>query len=176
MKLDRDEFVVTFDTGKTSADALNAIILEAGYTSYVVSGVATSKQSATSDEGSLDDTLFAEALARAKSEGKPIVLDFMASWCVPCKRMEKETFADAEVAKQLEQVVFVKVDTDEHPELAKHFGVTGLPDIRFLKSDGSELRRLTDFQDAQLFSEALRKLLSSEGEPSKTLTGENNAQ
>ena len=85
--------------------------------------------------------------------------DFMASWCVPCKRMEKETFTDPTVAKLLEQVVFLKVDTDEHEGLARHFGVEGLPDVRFLNPDGTALHSLNDFQDAEQFSEALRGLL-----------------
>ncbi len=159
MKLDRDEFVVTFDAGKAKPDDLIAIIREAGYTSYV----ATDEISPDDNEGgagSLDDPVFQDALAKAKRENKPIVIDFMASWCVPCRRMEKETFTDPAVASLLEKVVFLKVDTDEHPELAKHFGVEGLPDIRFLNPDGTEVHRLNDFQDAELFFESLDRLLS----------------
>lgn len=163
MKLDRDEFVVTYAGWKAKEEDLISIIREAGYTAYVVTGDVESDKAIATDKGSLDDPLFTEALDRAKRERKPIVIDFMASWCVPCKRMEKETFADPEVAKLLKQVVFLKVDTDEHPDLAKHFGIEGLPDIRFLDSDGTEVRRLTDFQDAALFSEALNKLLSPDG-------------
>jgi len=160
MKLDREEFVVTFDARKMSADDLITIIRDAGYTSYIVSDDAAAAEPATSDEGSLNDPLFTEALDRAMREDKPLVLDFMASWCLPCQRMEMETFADPDVAKLLEQVVFVKVDTDDHPDLAEHFGVAGLPDIRFLIRDGTEVRRLTDFQDAKLFTEFLIKLIS----------------
>jgi thioredoxin 1 len=169
MKLDRDEFVVTYAGGNAREEDLISIIREAGYTANVVTGEVGTDESIGTDNGSLDDPLFTEALDRAKRERKPIVLDFMASWCVPCKRMEKETFADPEVAKLLKQVVFLKVDTDEHPDLAKHFSIEGLPDIRFLDSDGTEVRRLTDFQDAALFSETLNKLLSpaSENESSR---------
>ena len=91
-----------------------------------------------------------------------MLLDFKATWCVPCLRLEKETFADPDVAELLKQLVLVKVDTDEHPELAKHFGVVGLPDLRFLNSDGVEVKRLTDFQDAEMFSETLRSMLSAD--------------
>lgn len=160
MKLDRDEFVVTYAGGKAKEEDLISIIREAGYTAYVVTGDVRADEAIATDKGSLDDPLFTAALDRAKRERKPIVLDFMASWCVPCKRMEKETFADPRVAELLEQVVFLKVDTDDHASLARHFGVEGLPDIRFLTRDGIEMHRLNDFQDADLFSEALQGLLN----------------
>lgn len=160
MKIDRDEFVVTFDSGKAQADELIGFIRKAGYTSYVVTDSSRDSTPDGDDAGSRDDLIFTAALERSAREDKPIVLDFVASWCVPCKRMETETFAVPQVAKLLERVVFVKVDTDEHPALAKHFEVEGLPDIRFLKPDGTEVRRLNDFQDAELFTEALQKLLS----------------
>ena len=163
MRLDRDEFVVTFDSGKTKPDGLIALIREAGYTSYVATGDGASDDTGSSD-GSLDDPIFTDALAQAKRENKPIVIDFMASWCVPCRRMEKETFTDPQVAKLLDQVVFLKVDTDEHPDLAKSFDVEGLPDIRFLNPDGVEVRRLTDFQDAELFADSLNALLSADSD------------
>lgn len=60
------------------------------------------------------------------------------------------------VAELLKQFVLVKIDTDEHPGLAKHFGVIGLRDLRFLSSDGNEIKRVTDFQNAELFVETLR--------------------
>lgn len=72
-----------------------------------------------------------------------------------------------------ERVVFLKVDTDEHAELAKHFDVEGLPDIRFLNPDGTEVHRLNDFQDAELFSDSLRRLLDgSLGAPQSGATSD----
>lgn len=172
MKLDRDEFVVAFDAGKARPEDLIAIIREAGYTSYVATDETLPAGNET-NEGSLDDPVYADTLARAKRENKPIVIDFMASWCVPCKRMEKETFTDPTVASLLEQVLFLKVDTDEHPELAKHFGVEGLPDIRFLNSNGAEMHKLNDFQDAELFADSLDRLLSgSLGAPQSGATSD----
>ncbi|MBI1314411.1 DUF255 domain-containing protein [bacterium] len=160
MKLDRDEFVVTFDAGKAKPADLIATIREAGYTSFVATD-ETSPDDNGSGEGSFDDPVYTDAIARAKRENKPIVIDFMALWCVPCKRMETETFSDPAVAKLLEQVVFLKIDTDEHANLTRHFGVEGLPDIRLLKRDGTEFCRVSDFQDAEVFSEVLRGLLDS---------------
>lgn len=158
MQLDQDEFLVTFDGGKATTDDLILIVRKAGYASSIVTGDIQSPVATPKKDGEFSDPLLTEALARAKAEGKLVLLDFKAMWCVPCLRLEKETFADPNVAELLKQFVLVKVDTDEHPEFAKHFGVVGLPDLRFLNSDGSEIKRLTDFQDAELFVDTLRSV------------------
>jgi len=164
MKIASDEFVVTFDSAKVSTNDLISIVEKVGYTANVVTGGSqpTPKpDDAVLPNGPLpDDPLLGEILARAKREGKPIILDFHAAWCAPCKRLEKETFVDPRVVALLEQVVFVKVDSDEHPQLAKQFQVTGLPDIRFLDSEGNELRKLIGFQDAESFQMVLQKFIS----------------
>lgn len=160
MKLERDEFLVTFDTGKATTDALISVIRKAGYESSIVTGERDSPVTPTPHADEFNSPLFTESMTRARAENKLVLLDFKAKWCVPCLRLEKETFADPTVAELLKQFVLVKIDTDEHPELAKHFGVVGLPDLRFLESDGSEVKRLTDFQDAELFTETLNTLLS----------------
>lgn len=172
MKLDRDEFLVTFDGGKATTDDLISIIRKAGYVSSIVTGDSVKADTPSNDKGEFSDPLLTEALATAKAENKLVLLDFKATWCVPCLRLEKETFTDPNVAELLKQFVLVKVDTDEHPDLAKHFGVVGLPDLRFLKSDGTEVKRLTDFQDAELFTESLKAVLTPRANQDTT-TAEN---
>jgi len=103
---------------------------------------------------------FTQALARAREEGKPLVLDFHAQWCVPCKRIERETFADPDVAGLLKQCILLKIDTDEHPDVAKHFGVVGLPDIRLLAPNGEQQRQLLGFQDTETMQAELQTLIA----------------
>jgi len=85
----------------------------------------------------------------------------MAVWCAPGKRLVKETFVDKKVTALLERCILLKIDTDSHPELAKHFNVASLPDIRFLSADGKEIKKLTGFQTPESFAVELTDLLNS---------------
>ena len=152
MDLERDEFVIRYDASLAQESDLIATSKTAGFAAQVVSSPP-----APEDE----PQFFREALAQARREQKPLVLDFTATWCVPCVRMIKETFPDPKVAPLLERCVLVKIDTDEHPNLAQQYGVVGLPDIRLLTSDGMEVRKLRDFQAADAFAGVLEELLST---------------
>jgi len=160
MLLDRDEFVVTFDPAKTSEARLIAVVRQSGYTAQVVVGKDKAAElMATLEMMPSGFTLLDDALATAKREHKLLVLDFNAEWCVPCRRMEKTTLVDRRVAELLDQIVFVRVDTDRHSEIAQKLGVVGLPDIRFVLPDGRMIRQLRGFQDADPFAALLEQAI-----------------
>ncbi len=170
MKLDSDDFVIAFDPGQTNPETLIEVIREAGYKSSVVAnrpdsrptGSEASQVASDSDNPPAGQDQLDQARQKARAENKLLVIDFMASWCAPCKRMEAETFQDPRVAPLLqESAVLLKVDTDEYPEIAKRFGVNSLPDVRILDASGTELRRLMNFQDAAAFSAALQQALNT---------------
>lgn len=97
------------------------------------------------------------ALAEAKAQGKPVMLDFYADWCVACKEFEKYTFHDPEVAPKLQQFVLLQADvTKSSPtdiELLKEMDVLGLPTLDFWDTKGNRISnaRLTGFMEASPF-------------------------
>ena len=150
MDLERDEFVVNYDASLAAVADLIATIKQEGFTALVEATNLALEEPA----------FFREALAKARRENKPIVLDFTASWCIPCQRMLRETFPHEKVAGLLERFVLIKIDTDEHPVLANKYGAVGLPDVRLLSPEADELRRYRDFQGPDAFAQSLDELLA----------------
>ncbi|MFL6593012.1 MAG: protein-disulfide reductase DsbD [Luteimonas sp.] len=95
-------------------------------------------------------------LARARSEGKPLLLDFYADWCVSCKEMEKYTFTDPAVRTALSDFVLLKADVTANDAtdqaLMQRFGIIGPPGTLFFGA-GGEIRnlRLVGFENAPAF-------------------------
>jgi len=87
-----------------------------------------------------------QALADAKAQGKKVMLDFYADWCVSCKEMEKLTFVDADVQNKLSGYVLLQADVtpndEKDKELYDHFGIIGPPAIIFYDVNGEERRNL----------------------------------
>ena len=158
MRLEREEFSVTFDAARASVATLLATIKEAGYTAQVVDK-KTAATNPTLTALPPGFSLLDAALLQARAEHKLLVLDFSAEWCAPCKRMEKTTFVDARVTALLQRCVLLRVDTDAQPELAQKLGVVGLPDIRLVMPDGNIVRRLRGFLDADALAAELEAAL-----------------
>lgn len=79
-------------------------------------------------------------------DGLPIVIDYWAPWCGPCRTMAPE-FAKAAVTLKT-KARFAKIDTQEHPELSQKLGIRGIP-LLILYSNGRELARLSGARPAQ---------------------------
>lgn len=106
----------------------------------------------------------AELEARIKSSGGPVLLDFYADWCVSCKEMERDTFADARVQRKLAGWTLLRADvtanSDEDKALLARFGLFGPPAIVFFDAHGreSEAARVVGFQDADAFLATLARV------------------
>ncbi|MEW6415004.1 MAG: protein-disulfide reductase DsbD [Pseudomonadota bacterium] len=81
-------------------------------------------------------------LAQAKAEGRAVMLDFYADWCVSCKEMETFTFTDARVQARLAGVVLLKADvtanSDADKALLKRFNLFGPPGMIFWTAAGEQ--------------------------------------
>jgi thiol:disulfide interchange protein len=101
------------------------------------------------------------ALERAQSEGKPVLVNFYAEWCVWCKRLESTTLRDAKVASVLDQkVVPLSLDVDAWgKELSNEYRVHELPTIIVLDAEGKELGRIPGYLPPESFLERVEGLL-----------------
>lgn len=101
--------------------------------------------------------------------GQAMMLDFYADWCVSCKELERETFADRTVQAALSGMVILQADVTANDaadqRLLQRFDVIGPPAILFFGSDGKErrTRRVVGFMDAEAFAAQVRAVSRDEG-------------
>lgn len=99
------------------------------------------------------------AMKKAKDTNKPIIIDFYADWCGPCKMMDNRTFSDDRVIALAEQFVSLKIDGDANAILTRKYSVEGYPTILFLKSDGKKLHEFSGFRGPEDFAFAMNAVL-----------------
>jgi len=100
-----------------------------------------------------------QTVADANQQGKTVMVDLYADWCIACKEFEKYTFVAPQVQQALNNTLWVQIDMTEfdsatNSELAKHYNILGLPSILFFDINGKELsnQRTTGFMGADEFA------------------------
>ncbi len=101
-----------------------------------------------------------EAVTRALAGHQPVVLDFYATWCLPCKELDEKTFSRREVAERLATYARFKIDlttSDAATDaLRRKYDVAGVPTVAFFR-EGREVSaaRLTGFEPPSDFLKRL---------------------
>ncbi len=87
---------------------------------------------------------------------KPVIIDFWAEWCAPC-RMMAPVFE--ELSKEIHAMKFAKLDTEEEPGLASQFGIQGIPTLLVLHK-GKEVERIVGFAPKPVLKSKINEVLA----------------
>lgn len=102
------------------------------------------------------------ALARAADEKRPVLVDFGAEWCVPCKVYEDKVFSDPAVKQRLSRMVLLRFDVTEQTAadeaVQDRYRANTLPTLIGLAPDGTERLRITEVLEPKAFVDALARL------------------
>ncbi len=96
----------------------------------------------------------AEEYAEIMNSSSPVVIDFHATWCGPCKVLSPIL---EELNDEIEGVEFVKLDVDQHPQIAGQNQVMGVPTVVILK-DGVVKDRFVGVQPKEVIKEKITSL------------------
>jgi thiol:disulfide interchange protein DsbD len=105
-------------------------------------------------------------IAKASNQGKTVMLDLYADWCVACKEFEAITFKDSEVMKRFQSIVLLQADVTKSDDidiaLLEHYDVLGLPTLLMFDENGQQREdlRVTGFLGPKEFVKQLDFLLN----------------
>lgn len=104
-------------------------------------------------------------IAAAREQGKPVMLDLYADWCVACKEFENITFKDAQVLERMNKIVLLQADVTKSDAddvaLLEHYDVLGLPTLLLFNEQGEQRQdlRVTGFMGPKDFAAHLDHLV-----------------
>ncbi len=149
--------------------AVALFLASTGIQSYIDESLAENRIAAgnvTSENAIQWFTFDHSKLAEAAAAGKPVMIDFYADWCIPCKELEKFTFSAPQVVETSRSFVMLKMDltTADDPlakELKSSFKIKGVPTLVFLTPDGQEVKesRIVGFVETEKFLPVMQKVL-----------------
>jgi thiol:disulfide interchange protein DsbD len=90
-------------------------------------------------------------LQKARAQSKPVIIDFTADWCIPCRELEERTFSSPTVIAKAKQFVTLRVDLThstkpENRSSMKGYHIKGVPTVIFLDRNGKEIENLRFYE------------------------------
>lgn len=127
-----------------SAAWLRRLIPALVLTTLIAPALGSTNKEAIAWRSAANDTDISRAFAVAKTESKPVLLYWGASWCPPCNRLKATLFNRQDFIRQSRSFVAVNIDGDlpSAQKLGTRFKVSGYPTMILFNNDGAELTRL----------------------------------
>ncbi len=101
-------------------------------------------------------TITSSNIEELMATGKPVVIDFSASWCGPCKRIAP--LIDTLAEKYADQAIIGKTDIEEEEDLAMKYGIRNVPTVLFIKG-GEVVDKQVGVAPLAVFEEKLNAIL-----------------
>lgn len=98
------------------------------------------------------------ASAAAISMNKPMLIEFWAVWCPPCKVMDDDVYTNASVKAAITKVMPVRIDVDKQESVARQYEITAMPTLIFADSYGNELFRFSGNVSVETMTQLLEEL------------------
>lgn len=128
------------------------------HTGVLAAGLVLFALSASAEE-SIDWLTHPSAgMERARADEKPVLVDFWAVWCQPCKLMDETTYRDPDVIELARTFVPLKIDIDAQASFVERYDADVFPTVLFLDHHGREIGRIEGLATAKDLAERLEAI------------------